>query len=117
MVGEREMKRIAQALPLIALLLAAGCKQKPTPAEAEGHRIYAMQCSPCHEAASTAGLAVAPPKLQGLFKHATLPDGVTPANDVAVQSIILDGRRTMPPFAGRFSDAQMAALLAYLHRK
>jgi mono/diheme cytochrome c family protein len=111
------MKRMPSVLLTIALLFAVGCKREPTPAEAEGHRIYAMQCSPCHEAASTAGLAVAPPKLQGLFKHATLPDGVTPANDAAVQSVILDGRRTMPPFAGRFSDAQMAALLAYLHRK
>jgi len=102
---------------MIALLAAVGCRQAPTEAEAEGLRIYAMQCSPCHEATATAGLVVAPPKLQGLFKHATLPDGVTPANDAAVRGIILDGRRTMPPFAGRFSEPQMAALLAYLHRK
>lgn len=111
------MQRTALVLAALALLFAAGCTKPYTQAEAEGHRIYAGQCSPCHEAASTAELAVKAPKLQGLFKHAKLPDGATPATDAAVRGVILSGRRTMPPFEGRFSDAQMAALLAYLHRK
>jgi mono/diheme cytochrome c family protein len=32
-----------------------------------------------------------------------------------VRRVVLMGKGLMPSFAGRFSDDQMAALLAYLH--
>ncbi len=111
------MKRIACALFAAAMLVVAGCTRPYTQTESQGRALYAAQCSPCHEAASTARLTVVPPKLRGLFKRATLPDGATPVTDAAVRDVILNGRGTMPPFAGRFSDEQLAALLAYLHRK
>ncbi len=49
-----------------------------------------------------------------IFDRKTLPSGV-PATDAAVQQNVLAGKGMMPGFAGRFTDEQMAALLAYLH--
>jgi mono/diheme cytochrome c family protein len=55
-----------------------------------------------------------PPDLHGIFARATLPSGA-PASDAGVQRVVLAGKGMMPSFAGRFTDEQMAALLAYLH--
>jgi mono/diheme cytochrome c family protein len=55
-----------------------------------------------------------PPNLHDVFDHKTLPSGI-PATDAAVRQNVLTGKGMMPSFAGRFTDEQMAALLAYLH--
>jgi hypothetical protein len=55
-----------------------------------------------------------PPDLHGVFRSATLPSGA-PATDAEVRRVVLGGKGMMPSFAGRFDDAQMVALLAYLH--
>lgn len=55
-----------------------------------------------------------PPNLHGVFKASTLPSGAA-ANDAEVKRVILAGKGLMPAFTGRFTDEQMAALLAYLH--
>ena len=43
-----------------------------------------------------------------------LPSGA-PATDAEVRRLILAGKGNMPSFSGRFTEEQMAALLAYLH--
>ncbi len=98
-----------------ALMAATGCRSKAelTPQQAEGKHLYDVRCAHCHED-NDLGLKKVPPNLHGLFDHATLPSGL-PASDQMVAREVLSGRGMMPSFAGRFTDEQMAALLAYLH--
>jgi cytochrome c553 len=96
--------------------MLAGCHSAPslTPQEAEGKHLYDVRCAHCHEENDLA-LKKVPPDLHGLFNRKTLPSGI-PLTDDAVRHNVLAGRGMMPGFAGRFDDAQMAALLAYLHQ-
>jgi mono/diheme cytochrome c family protein len=96
-------------------LALAGCHSTPTltPQEAEGKHLYQVRCAHCHEDNDLALMKV-PPDLHGVFTRKTLPSGA-PATDSAVRKNVLTGKGMMPGFAGRFTDEQMAALLAYLH--
>jgi mono/diheme cytochrome c family protein len=93
----------------------SACHSKPslTPQEAEGKHLYQVRCAHCHED-NNLGLKKIPPNMHGVFAQTTLPSGV-PASDAEVQRAVLTGKGMMPAFAGRFTDEQMAALLAYLH--
>jgi mono/diheme cytochrome c family protein len=91
-----------------------GCGPEPlTKQQMVGLMLYQQRCAHCHEENDLA-LKKVPPNLHGVFDRKTLPSGI-PATDAAVRSNVLNGRGMMPGFAGRFDDAQMAALLAYLH--
>jgi mono/diheme cytochrome c family protein len=96
-------------------LALSGCHPTPslTPQEAEGKHLYQVRCAHCHEDNDLA-LKKIPPDLHGIFDRKTLPSGV-PATDSAVRQNVLSGKGMMPGFTGRFTDEQMAALLAYLH--
>ncbi|MDR3751726.1 MAG: cytochrome c [Terracidiphilus sp.] len=93
----------------------AGCHTQPalTGQEAAGKHLYQVRCAHCHEENDLA-LKKVPPDLRGLFRRATLPSG-TPANDEQIRRVVLGGKGMMPAFTGRFTEEQMAALLAYLH--
>lgn len=107
------------ALFLVALAAGvrglAGCHGASalTEQEAKGKHIYQVRCAHCHEDNDLA-LKKVPPDLHGVFAHATLPSGI-PATDAEVERVVLSGKGMMPSFAGRFTDEQMASLLAYLH--
>jgi mono/diheme cytochrome c family protein len=92
-----------------------GCHAIPalTPQEAEGKHLYAVRCAHCHEDNDLA-LKKIPPDLHGVFVRKTLPSGAS-ATDAEVRRVVLAGKGTMPAFTGRFTDEQMAALVAYLH--
>jgi mono/diheme cytochrome c family protein len=96
-------------------IVLAGCRSTPalTPQEAEGKHLYQVRCAHCHEDNDLA-LKKVPPDLHGVFERKALPSGA-PATDAAVRQNVLTGKGMMPAFAGRFTDEQMAALLAYLH--
>lgn len=98
-----------------ALACTTGCHSAPslTTQELEGKHIYAIRCAHCHEDNDLA-LKKVPPDLHVIFHSATLPSGV-PANDAELRRVVLSGKGMMPAFAGRFTDEQIAALLAYLH--
>ncbi|HEX4030225.1 MAG TPA: cytochrome c [Terracidiphilus sp.] len=100
---------------ILAGLAAAGCHSTPalTPQQAEGKHLYDSRCAHCHEFNDLA-LKKVPPNLHGVFDSPHLPSGV-PATDVNVERTVLSGKNLMPSFAGRFTQQQMAALLAYLH--
>ncbi len=100
---------------LCLLGACGGCHSQPTltEQEAEGKHLYLVRCAHCHED-NDLQLQKVPPDLHGLYTRATLPSGA-PATDSEVTRVVLSGKGMMPPFAGRFTDAQMAALLAYLH--
>jgi mono/diheme cytochrome c family protein len=100
---------------LSAGLILAGCHAKPalTPQQAEGKHLYDVRCAHCHEFNDLA-LKKVPPSLHGVFDSPVLPSGA-PATDANVERTVLAGRNMMPSFAGRFTQPQMDALLAYLH--
>ena len=101
---------------LLTLIFADfGCHKAPefTPQQAEGKHLYEVRCAHCHRDNDLA-LKKVPPDLRDIFNSGTLPSG-TPATDANIRNVVLAGKGMMPAFAGRFDDAQMAALLAYLH--
>jgi mono/diheme cytochrome c family protein len=102
-------------LCLGVLAALSGCRRTPpfTPQQAEGKRLYDSRCAHCHKDNDLA-LKKVPPDLHGVFHSTTLPSGA-PANDADVRRVVLAGKGMMPAFNGRFTDEQMAALLAYLH--
>ena len=84
-----------------------------TKQEMVGATLYSERCAHCHQENDLA-LKKIPPDLHSIFQQSTLPSGA-PATDAEVRRVVLAGKGMMPAFAGRFSDQQMAALLAYLH--
>lgn len=96
-------------------IVTAGCRSahRLTPQQAEGQHLYLVRCAHCHEE-NDLNLKKVPPDLHGMFTRASLPSGA-PATDAEVRRMVLAGKGMMPSFAGRFTDEQMAALLAYLH--
>ena len=95
--------------------LLIGCHPAPelTSQEIAGKHLYLVRCAHCHEENDLA-LKKIPPNLHGVFNATTLPSGA-PASDTEVRRVVLAGRGLMPAFNGRFTDEQMAAILAYLH--
>jgi mono/diheme cytochrome c family protein len=98
-----------------AAISMGGCHSAPslTPQETEGKHLYQVRCAHCHEDNDLA-LKKVPSDLHGVFDHKTLPSGA-PATDAAVRQNVLAGKGMMPGFSGRFTEEQMAALIAYLH--
>jgi mono/diheme cytochrome c family protein len=101
-------------VPVLSLAMG-GCHRTPslTQQQAEGKHLYQVRCAHCHDN-NDLGLKKIPPNLHGVFSAPALPSGA-PATDAEVQRAVTAGKGLMPSFAGRFTDEQMAALLAYLH--
>ena len=97
-----------------AAAIQIGCRGRAelTPQETEGKHLYMVRCEHCHDE-NDLGLKPPPPKLHGVMARRKLPSGAA-ATDDAVRGVVLMGKGKMPSFAGRFSEEQMAALLAYL---
>ena len=114
-ISTRFQAAAGAALLLSAGLASIGCRDTPklTSQQIAGKHLYQVRCAHCHDENDLA-LKKAPPDLHGVFGRSTLPSGA-PANDSEVRRVVLAGKGMMPAFAGRFSDEQMSALLAYLH--
>lgn len=106
---------LAPAVLASAFLLFSGCHREPalTTQQLVGRDLYQSRCAHCHEENDLA-LKKVPPNLHHIFETGKLPSGA-PATDLQVERTILSGKGMMPSFAGRFTQDQMAALLAYLH--
>ena len=102
-------------LAVIAAAGAAGCYsgQSLTPQQAEGKHLYQVRCAHCHQD-NDLGFKKRPPDLHGIFTRPLLPSGAQ-ADDAGVARVVLGGKGLMPSFAGRFTQEQMSALVAYLH--
>lgn len=107
--------RLPPAVLALAMLMLEGCRASDplTPQQAEGQHLYAVRCAHCHEENDLA-LKPPPPKIHGVMGRAKLPSGAA-ATDAEVRRLVLMGKGKMPSFSGRFTEEQMAALLAYLH--
>jgi mono/diheme cytochrome c family protein len=99
----------------ILILFLAGCRSQSqlTPQQAAGQHLYQERCAHCHEENDLA-LKPPPPSLSNLFRRSTLPSGAS-ATDAQIIRTVLGGKNKMPSFAGRFTQEQMDALVAYLH--
>ena len=99
---------------LVLLPVLSGCHGQPalTPEQALGQHLYAVRCAHCHEENDLA-LKPAPPSLHHIGEQGMLPNGGA-ATDLAIRAVVIDGKNKMPGFAGRFDEAQMGALIAYL---
>jgi len=117
MVTRRISAAVVRVFAWTALVLwTTSCSKPLTEAQEGGKALYELNCYECHEE-NQLGLKKAPPRLHDIFSHQDLPDGTTLATDANVRQVIIYGKRTMPAFNGRLSDAQIADLIAYLHRK
>jgi mono/diheme cytochrome c family protein len=97
-----------------ALAPLVACGPAPlTKQQMQGLLLYKERCAHCHEENDLA-LKQVPPALRSVFRNAKLPSGA-PATDAEVQRVVIAGKGFMPSFAGRFTQDQMSALLAYLH--
>ncbi len=120
MIGAAVNPALPRFVPLLALLLAAGCKSMPpskpltalSPQEAAGREVYVNDCGGCHYPNSSAPLHG--PGLFAVLRNPYLPSGA-PANDDRVTEVILQGRNMMPRFGSVLSEQQLSDLLAYLH--
>ncbi len=83
-----------------------GAKGKTSKAD-EGQKVFDGNCARCHVYGDA-------PNLDGLFKDKALPSGAD-ATDENVREKILRGGDIMPAYKGKLSDAQIDALIAYLH--
>jgi mono/diheme cytochrome c family protein len=117
------LKRKASILAaVIFATLLTGCGKDPelqtdaelglTPQQAEGRRLYKLDCAVCHSAYSSK--ASKGPSLKGLFKKPYLPSGLL-ANDQFVEQSIVRGRNMMPGFGNSLGQQQLDDLMAYLH--
>jgi mono/diheme cytochrome c family protein len=82
-----------------------------TPAFAQsGEDIFKSKCAPCH---GVDGLAATP--AGKMLKAASFKDpAIVKAPDAQLLAIIKTGKNKMPSFAGKLSDDQIKAALAYI---
>ncbi len=105
---------LALSLLIAVVVSVASCGPEPlTKQQMQGLSLYESRCAHCHRDNDLA-LKKVPPDLRGIFKSSKLPSGA-PATDAQIETVILQGKGMMPAFTGRFTQDQMAALLAYLH--
>jgi mono/diheme cytochrome c family protein len=109
----RSLAIFVSSAGLVCALVACRTSPPLTAQQTAGKHLYAVRCAHCHEE-NDLQLKKTPPDLHSVFKSSVLPSGA-PATDVEVRRVILAGKGMMPAFIGRFDDAQMLALLAYLH--
>lgn len=95
---------------------AAPAQGAPLPGEAS--RIYESACASCHEPAF-AGMATAAinPLSRAAVLRAPVPDALYSVLDMGLQAPEALPLRDMPSFAKEFSEAQRAALAAYLRAR
>ena len=101
-------------LAAFIVVVAVGCQSAPqlTPQQLEGKKLYQSRCEHCHEENDLA-LKPPPPSLHHIGEQGILPNGGA-ATDAAITKIVNFGKNKMPGFNGRFTDEQMADLIAYL---
>ena len=91
---------LAAALAAVQPALA-----QTAPAQIDGAKLFAQNCSACHQAQGQ-GVKGAFPALAG--------DAFVQGDRRAVASLLLHGRGGMPNFSDDLSDAEIAAILSYV---
>lgn len=98
---------------IAALLLAGACAGSPPPVPGadsgtadpvlvEGRGVWARSCSSCHAPDGSGGRG---PSLRAMVER--FPDSIDQ------MALVTEGRRGMPAFGGRYSDAEILAVVRY----
>jgi mono/diheme cytochrome c family protein len=104
---------VAVAVVITVVLLFTNSPTSPPPAQPEavaaaggidGAALYDRRCAGCHGGDGSGGIG---PRLAGGRVVQRFPDA---AEQVAV---VADGRGSMPAFAGRLTDEEIAAIVEY----
>ena len=101
----------------LALLLAAGMAHAGDAAFSQGWRfqqregasLFAAICAGCHMPQGQGA--------QGAGAYPALAGNTRLASGAYVATMVLNGRRAMPAFAGQLDDAQVAAVVGYVRRE
>jgi mono/diheme cytochrome c family protein len=94
----------------IAILCVAAFTAAPAVAQSGGADTYKSKCAPCHGAD---GLAATP--AGKMLKAASFKDpAIVKAQDAELIAIVKSGKNKMPTFAGKLSDDQIKAAVAYI---
>ena len=81
---------------------------QPTNVNLNGSELYAQNCAICHRDGRNG------PPLEGIMNRREFPSG-TPANDARLKDTIRMGRAMMPAFSNTLTDAQIDAIVQYVH--
>ena len=92
------------AVGTAALLLATSSSMAQAPAT------YTAKCQMCHGATGRGDT----PAGKAMGAHPFNSPDVIKQSDAALTAVIKDGKAKMPPFAGKLTDAEMAALVTYI---
>lgn len=95
-------------------VITVGCQSAPklTEPELAGKKLYQTRCEHCHEE-NDLELKPPPPSLHHIGEQGILPNGGA-ATDASIIKVVNFGKNKMPGFNGRFTDEQMADLIAYI---
>jgi len=94
----------------MAILFLVAFIAAPAFAQNGGADTYKSQCAPCHGAD---GLAAVP--AGKMLKAASFKDpAIVKAPDAELMAIVKSGKNKMPSFAGKLSDDQIKAVVAYI---
>ena len=99
--------RMLSALSFAAILLMSGTAL----AADQAASTFQSTCAPCHGANARGDTSMG--------KSLHVPDlhsaAIQKTPDAKLHEIIANGQGSMPPFAGRLSDAEIDGLITYIH--
>ncbi len=104
--GGHTAEEIANAWP--KPVTAAPKPAEPTNVNLNGAELYAQNCAICHREGRNG------PPLEGVMSRREFPSG-TPVNDARLKDTIRLGRAMMPAFSNTLTDAQIDAIVQYVH--
>jgi mono/diheme cytochrome c family protein len=104
--GGHTAEEIANAKPKPVTRPAPSAQ--PTNVNLDGAELYAQNCAICHREGRNG------PPLEGIMNRREFPSG-TPANDARLKDTIRLGRAMMPAFSNTLTDAQIDAIVQYVH--
>jgi mono/diheme cytochrome c family protein len=89
----------------LSLALAAGLATSPAFAQADGAKLFAQNCSACHQLTGK-GIPGAFPALAG--------DVLVQGPAIGPSKVVLNGRGGMPTFKAELTNQQIASILTYV---
>jgi mono/diheme cytochrome c family protein len=97
-------------LNCVAIVFLAATCAAPMFAQGGGADTYTAKCAPCHGAD---GLAATPPG-RALKAASFKTPAIVKASDTELIGIVKSGKGKMPAWAGKLSDDQIKAVVAYI---
>jgi cytochrome c6 len=97
-------------LKLVVVLCLAASIVTPAFAQSGGADIYKTKCAMCHGADGQGATPAGKALKAASFKNPT----IVSASDAELITVVTKGKNKMPPNAGKLTDAQIKAVVAYV---